>query len=135
LLESVLPSNDRHLERGVRHMLAQPARRIGIFGLAFKENTDDLRESPIITAIEQLVGKGKEVRIYDPHIDLESLYGSNRSYLVNSLPHIGRLLIKDLGDLLNWAECVVVAQKPAAGPAAAIKGSGKPVIDLVRAGI
>jgi len=135
LLESVLPSNERHLERAVREILELPARRIGIYGLAFKENTDDLRESPIISAIEQLLGKGREIRIFDPHIDLESIYGSNRSYLVNALPHIGRLMAKDLAGVLEWAQCVVIAQKPAAEAARAIAEARRPLVDLVRARI
>jgi GDP-mannose 6-dehydrogenase len=135
LLESILPSNDRHIERAVQEILAMPARRIGIFGLAFKENTDDLRESPIIAAVEQLIGKGKEVRIFDPHIQLESIYGSNRNYLVNSLPHIGRLLVKDLSEMLGWSECLVLAQKPAREIARSIAETRKPLVDLVRARI
>jgi GDP-mannose 6-dehydrogenase len=133
LLDAILPSNERHLERAVRDMLALPARRLGIFGLAFKENTDDLRESPILAAIEQLIGKGKEVRIFDPHIELDAIYGSNRSYLINSLPHIGRLLAPSFRDMLDWCECVVLAQKPGLDAARTIAAAGKPVMDLVRA--
>jgi GDP-mannose 6-dehydrogenase len=135
LMEAILASNERHLDRAVRRMLEEPGARIGIFGLAFKENTDDLRESPVIAAIEVLLGKGKEVRVYDPHIRLDAIYGSNRSYLVNSLPHIGRLLNENLAELLDWSEYMVLAQKPCAATAAQIKASGKPLIDLVRAGI
>jgi GDP-mannose 6-dehydrogenase len=135
LLEAVLPSNERHLERAVKEILEIPATRIGVYGLAFKENTDDLRESPIISAIEQLLGKGKDIRIFDPHIDLDSIYGSNRSYLVNSLPHIGRLMARDLTEVLNWSECVVIAQKPPAEAARAISASHRPLVDLVRSHI
>ncbi len=135
LLESVLPSNQAHLERGIREVLDTGAQRIGIFGLAFKENTDDLRESPVISAIEHWVGKGKDVRIFDPHIRLDAIYGSNRSYLVNALPHIGRLLVKDLDEMLDWCECLVIAQKPPAEMGRRWAESRKPVIDLVRAGL
>jgi len=65
LLESVLPSNDEHLKRSIRQVLALPGKRIGIFGLAFKEDTDDLRESPVVAIIEHLIGKGRAVRIFD----------------------------------------------------------------------
>ena len=106
LLESVLPSNERHLERAVDAVMQTAAQRVGVFGLAFKENTDDLRESPIISAIEQWTGKGKDVRIFDPHIQLESIYGSNRSYVVNSLAHISRLLAETVEDVLEWCECM-----------------------------
>jgi GDP-mannose 6-dehydrogenase len=135
LLESVLPSNEAHLDRGIRGVLETGAQRIGIFGLAFKENTDDLRESPVISAIEQWVGKGKDVRIFDPHIQLDAIYGSNRSYLVNALPHIGRLLVKDVDEILDWCECLVIAQKPAAGMGRRLAQSRKPMVDLVRAGL
>jgi GDP-mannose 6-dehydrogenase len=135
LLESILPSNDRHLERAVGAVIDSPYRQIGIFGLAFKENTDDLRESPIISAIERWSGKGKEIRIFDPHIQLDAIYGSNRSYLVNTLPHISRLLAADLDDVLSWCDCVVIAQHPAAAWKQRIVASGRPVFDLVRAAV
>jgi GDP-mannose 6-dehydrogenase len=132
LVDSILVSNERHLERAVRNMLNLPARRIGVFGLAFKENTDDLRESPIISAIEQLIGKGREVRIFDPRIQLESIYGSNRNYLLNVLPHIGKLLAQGLDDLVSWSECLVLAQKPSPEMRRIIEDSGITVMDVVR---
>ncbi len=130
LLESVLPSNHRHLERAVARVLDFPGNRIGIFGLAFKEETDDLRESPAVAAIEQWIGKGKEVRIYDPHIRLDAIYGSNRSFVLKALPHIGKLLVSELDEVLGWCECVVVTQKPDARAAERIGAAGKPIIDL-----
>lgn len=134
LLQSILPSNERHIERAVRLVLDRPGRP-GIFGLAFKENTDDLRESPVITALEHWIGKGKELRVYDPHIRLDRIYGSNRNFILNALPHIGKLLTSDLPELLAWCDYVVITQKPDAGAVAQIVSSGKPVIDLVEAGL
>lgn len=130
LLESILPSNQRHLERAVDQVLDSPGSRIGIFGLAFKEDTDDLRESPVVAAIEHWVGKGKDVKIYDPHIRLDLIYGSNRNFVLNALPHIGRLMASDLKEVLAWCDCLVVTQKPAIEAAAKIALAGKPVIDL-----
>jgi GDP-mannose 6-dehydrogenase len=130
LLESVLPSNQRHLERAVERVLDFPGARIGVFGLAFKENTDDLRESPTVTAIEQWVGKGKDVRVYDPHIQLDRIYGSNWRFIQNALPHIGKLLTPHLPEVLEWCDAVVIAHRPGAEAAALIAACGKPVIDL-----
>ena len=135
LLESVLPSNQQHLQRGIDQALDFRGSRIGVFGLAFKEDTDDLRESPVVGAVEQWIGKGKEVRIYDPHIRLDLIYGSNRNFIMDKLPHIGRLLTSDLGEALGWCECVVVTQKPSPEAAGKIAASGKPVIDLAGARI
>ncbi len=131
LLESALPSNHRHLDRAVNAVLALPAERIGIVGLAFKENTDDLRESPVVTLLEQLLGKGRQVRVFDPHIQLDDIYGSNRQFLLETIPHIGKLLDRNLSDTLGWAQHLVIAQKQQGEIARRILASGLPILDLV----
>lgn len=134
LLEAVLPSNDRHLGRAIQTILDLPPGRIGVYGLAFKENTDDLRESPVVAMLEQFIGKGRDVKVFDPHIQLEQIYGSNQQFIVNAIPHIGRLMVNSLPDLLQWADRVVVAQKPSAESMSVLRGSGRPIIDLVGSG-
>ena len=133
LVEAILPSNERHLERGIREVLEPGAQRIGIFGLAFKEETDDLRESPIVAAIERWTGKGREVRIFDPHIRLDRIYGSNRNFVMTVLPHIGKLMVEELDEVLGWCDCLVLAQKPGREPGGRIVRCGKPLIDLAGA--
>jgi GDP-mannose 6-dehydrogenase len=130
LLESVLPSNDEHLGRSLRDVLALSGKRIGIFGLAFKEGTDDLRESPVITIIEHLIGKGRDVRIFDPHIQLADIYGSNLSFVVSALPHIGKLLVSSIDDLLSSSDTLVIAQKPTPAALAQMKEAGLQILDL-----
>ena len=130
VLESTLPSNDRHLDRAIQAVLDVQG-RIGVIGLAFKENTDDLRESPVVTLLERLIGKGREVRVYDPHIRLDAIYGGNRNYILNAIPHIGRLLERDVDTLLSWAGHLIIAQKPGAALAQRIVESGLPRVDLV----
>ncbi|MGD0941084.1 MAG: nucleotide sugar dehydrogenase [Terracidiphilus sp.] len=132
LLESVLPSNDEHLRRSIREVLELPGKGIGIYGLAFKEDTDDLRESPVITIIEHLIGKGRAVRIHDPHIQLEEIYGSNLSFVVSALPHISKLLTRTLDDLISSSSSLVIAQKPAPAALAQMKASGLPILDLTK---
>jgi GDP-mannose 6-dehydrogenase len=130
LLESALPSNDAHLRRATEAVMDTGAKRIGVLGLTFKENTDDLRESPVITMLEYLIGKGRELRIYDPHVTLDSIYGSNRNFLLNAIPHIGRLLVSGPADVTGWADYLVVTQKPTPAMLEAIEGSGLPVLDV-----
>jgi len=132
LLENVLPSNEQHLQRAIRAVLGLPAERIGIFGLAFKENTDDLRESPVVALIEHLLGKGRDLRVFDPHIKLEEIYGANRQFVLNALPHIGKLLVPSLTDLTGWCDHIVIAQKPSPAFDAQLQAGGKPRLDLVR---
>jgi GDP-mannose 6-dehydrogenase len=131
LLEAALPSNQEHLARAVRDVLALPVQRLGIIGLAFKENTDDLRESPVVTLLEYLIGKGRELRVYDPHIQMDSIYGSNRNFILNAIPYIGRLLERNVEDVLSWAEWIVVTQKLSDPVARKIAASQVPVLDLV----
>ena len=130
LLDSILVSNERHLDRACEQVMMLGAKKIGIIGLSFKEDTDDLRESSVIAMLEFLIGKGRDVRVYDPHIQLSAIYGSNRNYVFNAIPHIGRLLTENVADLLAWADHLVVTQKPSADLSAKLGSSGLPVLDL-----
>jgi GDP-mannose 6-dehydrogenase len=132
LLMNTLESNQRHLERAIQSVMDLNAPRIGVIGLAFKENTDDLRESPAVTLLEYLIGKGKEVRVWDQYIRLKNIYGSNRDFLLGAIPHIGRLLMDEIEDVLGWASHVVVTQTPSGDVAQKIVASGLPVLELWR---
>jgi GDP-mannose 6-dehydrogenase len=131
LLASALPSNEQHLKRAIDAVLDLPAHRIGVIGLAFKENTDDLRESPVVTLLEQLIGKGRAVQVFDPRIRLDAIYGTNRNFILETIPHLGRLLTDSLDQLLGWADYLVVAQKQTDESAKRIQDSGIPVMGLV----
>lgn len=133
LIESVLPANEEHLRRARQAVVELPARRLGIFGLAFKENTDDLRESPVVSLIEFLIGKGRELRIYDPRIQLDHIYGSNRRFIFEAIPHIERLMVRRWEELAGWADHLIVAQKPDADHAERLRATGLPLLDLVGA--
>jgi GDP-mannose 6-dehydrogenase len=130
LLSSALPSNEAHLERAIRTVLDADAQRIGVIGLTFKEDTDDLRESPVVNLLEYMIGKGRAVRIFDAHVSLDSIYGTNRNFLLNAIPHISRLLEGSLKGVLDWADCLVITQKPSPENTRVIAASGLPVIDL-----
>lgn len=133
LLESVLPSNDRQLQRAIDRIMDIPLEKIGIFGLAFKENTDDLRESPVVSLLEYLIGKGRTIRVFDPHIQIDAIYGSNRNFVMQAIPHIGRLMCGRIQEIMDWADSVVVAQKPSAEVREILLASGLPLVDLVGA--
>ena len=132
LLQSALPSNEQHLQRAIEAILDLPAKRIGVIGLAFKENTDDLRESPVVTLLEQLIGKGRDVKVFDPHIRLDEIYGANRSFILETIPHIGRLLVSNIDQVLIWADHLVLAQKQTPEMMERISDRGLPTVDLVR---
>jgi len=131
LLESAMPSNEQHLKRAAEAVMDLPAERIGIVGLAFKENTDDLRESPVVSMLEYLIGKGRQIRVFDPHIRIDEIYGSNKNFILNSIPHISGLMLGSLEHLLGWAQYLVIAQKQSLEAVQQIDASGLPILDLV----
>ncbi len=130
LLNSVIPSNEAHIVRAFRRVIEMGCRKVGVYGLAFKPNTDDLRESPGVTLIERLIGKGCDMKIFDPHIQLDAIYGSNQAFLLSSLPHIGRSMEKSLQGVLGWADVIVVTQEPSAEARKVLANSPVPVIDV-----
>jgi GDP-mannose 6-dehydrogenase len=131
LLESAMPSNEQTLKRAADAVMDLPAERIGIIGLAFKENTDDLRESPVVSMLEYLIGKGRQLRVFDPHIRIDELYGSNKNFILNTIPHISRLMEGSLERLLGWSQYLVIAQKQSVEAVQQIEASGLPILDLV----
>ncbi|HEY3839760.1 MAG TPA: nucleotide sugar dehydrogenase [Bryobacteraceae bacterium] len=131
LLESALPSNGEHLKRAIEAVLDLPAKRIGVIGLAFKENTDDLRESPTVAMLEQLIGKGRDVQVFDPRIRLDQIYGANRNFVMETIPHIGRILTGSLDQILTWADHLVMVQHQDAKTMEQIQASHLPLLRLV----
>jgi|SRR5271166_1365741 len=111
VLESILPSNEAHLKSCIRLVADTGRRKIGLVGLAFKEGTDDLRESPAVELAERLIGKGFDVRIYEPSIAPGKLHGTNLRFIERSIPHIWKLLVGGLDELMQHAEVVVVMQQ------------------------
>jgi len=111
LLESVLPSNDEHLKRAIDIILRSGKKKIAVLGLSFKAATDDLRESPQVQLVKNLIGEGREIQIWDDQVSLGRLIGSNREYIERAIPHIGSLLRNDLAQVLADAEVVVVGTR------------------------
>jgi len=133
LLSAILPSNDAQLRRGVNLVLDTKRRRIGVVGLAFKHGTDDLRESPMVTLVETLVGKGCDVRILDQNVAVARLQGANKDYIEAEIPHVAALMCDDVEALLEHAEVIVIGSGgPAAATAAAGARPDQIVIDLTR---
>lgn len=108
MLAGILPSNRNHLDLAMHKLLDTGMRKIGFIGLSFKTGTDDLRESPLVTLAEQLIGKGKWLSIYDPEVHLARLLGANRSFIERHLPHIGKMLQADVDSVIDTSEVLVV---------------------------
>jgi GDP-mannose 6-dehydrogenase len=108
MLGGIMVSNQAHLQHALDKVLATGKRRVGFIGLSFKTGTDDLRESPLVTLAEQLIGKGIQLAVYDPEVQLSQLLGANRRYIEQHLPHIGQLLEPKIETVIAGADVVVV---------------------------
>jgi GDP-mannose 6-dehydrogenase len=132
VLSAILASNRVQIDHALSMIYASGKRKIGLMGLSFKEGTDDLRESPIVTLAERLIGKGFELRIFDRNVKLASLVGANKDYILNHIPHIGRLLVEDAAALFEQSEVVVLATaEKDFGDLARRHGGDRLLIDLV----
>ncbi len=135
ILNSIIPSNMLQIERGLNMILAQPGRKVGVLGFSFKAGTDDLRESPMVEVIERLLGKGYDIRIYDKNVNLARLVGANRDYILNLIPHIAKMMVQSVEDVLAHADTIVIGNNDPEFEIAMEKISGNQiVIDLVRVG-
>ena len=111
ILNAIIPSNVHQIERGVDIIMRQGKKKVGILGFSFKSGTDDLRESPMVEVIERLLGKGYDVRLYDKNVNIASLVGANRDYILNVIPHISQLMEDDIDAVIAHAETLVIGNK------------------------
>ena len=136
MLSNIMASNQAHIELAFDKVMATGRRRIGFVGLSFKSGTDDLRESPLVSLAETLIGKGMQLRIYDPEVHLSRLLGANKRYIETHLPHLGELLQPEIGKVIAESEVLVVGLHGDAITAALREHCrpGQVVIDLVNFG-
>ncbi|MDX2031937.1 MAG: UDP-glucose/GDP-mannose dehydrogenase family protein [Blastocatellia bacterium] len=133
MLNSILASNQHQIERALEMVLRTGKKKIGVLGLSFKPNTDDLRESPLVTLVERMIGKGLKLEIYDREVELARLFGANKEFIENEIPHISSLMRKDLQEVLQNAEVVIIGKRDEECRAAVEQlGNGQVVLDLVR---
>lgn len=133
LLSSLIKSNFYQVDRGLELIYATQKRKIGVLGFAFKSGTDDLRESPIVTVIETLIGKGYELAVYDSNVHLSSLLGKNKEYVNNHIPHIYKLLKEDINEVINSSDVIVIGNNSKEFKEVITKiPETKKIIDLVR---
>jgi GDP-mannose 6-dehydrogenase len=111
ILSAVLPSNEMQIARGLQLIIENGHTRVGVLGFSFKAGTDDLRESPVIEVIERLIGKGYDLSIYDRNVNMASLVGANRDFILNRIPHISRLMVQSVQAVLEHAQTVVIGNR------------------------
>lgn len=133
LLAATLESNRLHIERAIGMVLDAHPRHVGVLGLSFKPGTDDLRESPLVTVIERLIGKGVPITVYDRDVSESQVFGANRAYVEREIPHIWHVMNGSLEAVLAESDVIVVG-KPSSEYADLAERPGRHfrVIDFAR---
>jgi UDP-N-acetyl-D-mannosaminuronic acid dehydrogenase len=80
--EAVLIADSRRINNSMptfvinqlKKMLPDKSSKIAVFGLTYKGNIDDVRESPAMDILEDLRVEGYKLGIYDPHVQQEQVY-------------------------------------------------------------
>jgi len=133
LLDSVLSSNEVHKQEALRRIMACKSKRVGVLGFSFKAGTDDLRESPVVDLVERLLGKGYELLLYDRNVNLSRLVGANREFLFEHIPHISRLMVGSVDEVLEASDVLVIGNSdPEFRDCLGRIRADQTVIDLVR---
>ncbi|MCQ2146350.1 MAG: UDP-glucose/GDP-mannose dehydrogenase family protein [Bacteroidales bacterium] len=131
VLNAIDDSNQEHLMSAIKKIESFGLRKIGILGLSFKAGTDDMRNSPVVSVIEHLHGRGYEIRIFDRNVLLSRLIGKNKSVIAQKLPHLNTMLQDRIENVTDWADVLVISNRDDAFRTLSTK-SGQKVFDLAR---
>ena len=110
ILKGTLTSNNLHIEHAASKILSYNPKSIGILGLGFKPNSDDVRESPSVHLIQKLKLSCKNISFYDPDINIKTMLGSNLEYLNRQIPDISSMNCDDIDDLIQKSSLIVITQ-------------------------
>jgi GDP-mannose 6-dehydrogenase len=133
LLSAITATNKLQVEKALDMVLSTGTKQVGVLGFSFKAGTDDLRESPMVTLIETLLGKGLELVIYDRDVSLARLFGSNKAYIEEEIPHIAKLMRGSIDEVLESANTIVIGNRSEEFRQIESRlRPGQTVIDLVR---
>ena len=133
VINSIEQSNELQKKQAVDIIMGKGKRNIGVLGLSFKAGTDDLRCSPIVDVVENLLGKGFSLSIYDKNVKLSELTGTNRDFIMAKIPHLQHFISANLDEVVAKSEVLVITNKEKEFEDVLSKYPEKIVVDLVRA--
>ena len=107
ILDSIKKSNDEHINYCISLIEKTNKKSIGILGLSFKEDTDDLRSSAIILIIDNLIKKGFDIKVYDSVVAGTEKFGINKGIIEEEFPFLKDIMVKEIGDILKQEVIVV----------------------------
>jgi GDP-mannose 6-dehydrogenase len=132
LIDSIHKTNDIQIQRAIKMIYKYWNKKLGFLGLSFKAGTDDLRNSPAVSVIEALLGKGCDIRIYDSNINLARITGTNKEYIDSHIPHLSNLMVNDAAKLIEECDVIIINNKEKEFKELVKNIENKVIIDFVR---
>ncbi len=132
LLDAISTSNEQQKKAAIELIESKGRRKVGILGLSFKPETEDVRNSPIVDVAQALYGKGYEIHIYDPDVQMSRLTGTNGDFINARLPYLGKILTADLDAVCASCDVLVIAKKAEEFNTLPERYPNKCIVDLVR---
>lgn len=111
VLDSIMKSNNNQIEIAFKLIAKTGKKKVGLLGLSFKSNTDDLRESPMVELVEKLIGKGYDLSIYDKEVSIAKIFGSNKEYIEQMIPHISSLMKESVQEVIENSQVIVITKR------------------------
>jgi len=132
VINAINLSNEQQKQRAIEIIESKGKRKIGIFGLSFKSGTDDLRCSPSVDVVENLLGKGYEIHIYDKNVRISQLTGTNADFIAAKLPHLHEIITDDIEAVASVCDVLVITNKEKEFAGLPARYPNKVIVDLVR---
>jgi GDP-mannose 6-dehydrogenase len=132
IINNIHKTNENQIQRAIQIIYKHGKKKLGFLGLSFKEGTDDLRNSPAVTIIETLIGKGCDISIYDKNINISLLTGTNKEYIDSKIPHLSSLMVESAEKLFSNSEVIIINTKEKEFIPYLLHCDNKIIIDMVR---
>ncbi|MEM6306244.1 MAG: UDP-glucose/GDP-mannose dehydrogenase family protein [Pseudomonadota bacterium] len=134
ILSAVLEANEAQIAKAEQMVIDSGETSVGFVGISFKPGTDDLRESPLISLAARLIGKGIDVKVFDPFVQEAFDTGTPGAGRGNDdVPDLEQRLVKDLDQLIAGAGTVLVGNHYGEAVERLKQAADeRPVVDLTR---
>ncbi|MGB0712421.1 MAG: nucleotide sugar dehydrogenase [Gammaproteobacteria bacterium] len=131
VLQGTLASNDAVIRQAAERILANNPKTVLLVGISFKDDTDDLRESPMAYLAAHLLKAGVDLRIFDSAVTVEHLVGTNKLFGDAVFDNLEQRLTRDLEAAWAEADSIILAKRfPETRPLLVAEDSSRMILDL-----
>jgi GDP-mannose 6-dehydrogenase len=134
LINSISKSNNSQIKKSINLIKSFKIKKVAFLGISFKAGTDDLRNSPTLNVINELLKDGFKISIYDKNVQKSKLIGADRTFFENAIPEISNLIHSNLAKVISESDLIVVSNKEKEFKEAIKELDKKTIIDLVYIG-